>query len=103
MEPGAGEHIRQEWETWWPDVPLVVMSSPYRSLVEPLLDFLDETDRQHNDGRLATVVLPEFIPGRWWQSLLHNQTAWLLKAALLYRRRHSGLERVIIDVPFHLR
>ncbi len=103
LEPGSGEAAREEWEAWWPDVPLVVVPSPYRSVVGPLLQFLDETDQQHNDGQLATVVLPEFIPGKWWESLLHSQTAWLIKAALLYHRRWSGLERVVIDVPFHLR
>jgi amino acid transporter len=102
LEPGAGEKARVEWESWWPDVPIVVVSSPYRSIVEPLLKFLEAEDSQHNDGQLATVVLPEFIPGRWWQSLLHNQTAWLIKTALLYGRHHHGLERVVIDVPFHL-
>jgi len=81
----------------------VVLPSPYRSVIGPLLDFLDETDRQHNDGQLATVVLPEFIPARWWENLLHNQTAWLIKAALLYRRRHLGFQRTIIDVPYHLK
>ena len=103
LEPGAGEKARGEWEAWWPDVPMVVVPSPYRSVVGPLLQFLDETDAQHNDGQLAAVVLPEFIPGKWWQTLLHNQTAWLIKAALLYRRRKPGRERVVIDVPFHLR
>jgi len=103
LEPGAGERVRREWQDWWPDVPLVVMPSPYRSIVGPLLDFLDETDRQHNDGQLAAVVLPEFVPARRWQSLLHNQTAQLLKAALLYHRRRLGYQRVIIDVPYHLR
>ncbi len=102
LEPGSGEKARLEWESWWPDVPMVVVPSPYRSIVAPLMQFLDETDSQHNDGQLATIVLPEFVPGRWWQSLLHNQTAWLLKTALLYHRRQHGLERIIIDVPFHL-
>ena len=102
LEPDAGEKARLEWESWWPDVPMVVVPSPYRSIVAPLLQFLEETDLQHNDGQLATVVLPEFIPARWWQSLLHNQTAWLLKGALLYRSRQHGLERIVIDVPFHL-
>ena len=102
LEPGAGEKARIEWESWWPDVPIVVVSSPYRSIVSPLLKFLEDTDAQHNDGQLATIVLPEFIPSHWWQTLLHNQTAWLIKAALLYRRRQKGMERVIIDVPFHL-
>jgi hypothetical protein len=52
---------------------------------------------------LATVILPEFVPAKWWQSLLHNQTAWLLKAAMLYRRRNRGFQNVIIDIPYHLR
>jgi amino acid transporter len=103
LEPGAGQHVCQKWEQWWPDVPLIVVSSPYRSIVGTLLDFLDETDRQHNDGRLAVVVLPEFVPAKWWQGLFHNQTAWLIKAALLYRRRYHGFQRVIIDIPYHLR
>ena len=103
LEPGAGEKVRESWEEWWPDVPLVVIPSPYRSVTGPLLDYLDEMDREHNDGRLATVVLPEFVPAKWWHALLHNQTAWLLKAAMLYRRRTHGFQRVIIDVPYHLR
>jgi X-X-X-Leu-X-X-Gly heptad repeat protein len=102
LEPGTGEVIREKWEHWWPDVPLVVLPSPYRSLVGPLLDFLDETDQEHDDGQLATVVLPEFVPARWWHSLLHNQTAWLLRAAMLYRRRRLGFQRAIISIPHHL-
>jgi hypothetical protein len=102
LEPGSGEKAKVEWEAWWPDVPMVVIPSPFRSIVGPLLQFLDETDALHNDGQLAAVVLPEFIPGKWWQTLMHNQTAWLIKAALLYRRRKPGMERVVIDVPFHL-
>jgi amino acid transporter len=103
LEPGSGARLQQEWQQWWPGLPLVVLPSPYRSIIGPLLDFLDETDRQHNDGRLATVVLPEFVPARRWQLLLHNRTAQLLKAALLYRRRQLGFQRVIIDVPYHLK
>lgn len=103
LEPGAGEHIREEWEEWWPEVPLVIVTSPYRSTIGPLLDFLDETDRQHNDGQQAVVVLPEFVPANWWEEFLHNQTALIIKAALLFGRRHSGLQRVIIDVPYRIR
>ena len=103
LEPGVGESVRQKLAEWWPDVNLTVVPSPYRSVIGPLLEFLDETDRLHNDGQLAALVLPEFIPAKWWQSLLHNQTAWLIKAALLYRRRFSGFPRVIIDIPYHLR
>jgi amino acid transporter len=103
LEPGAGDRLQQEWRDRWPELRLVVLPSPYRSIIGPLLEFLDETDRQHNDGQQATVVLPELVPARRWQSLLHNQTAQLLKAALLYRRRRLGFQQVIIDVPYHLR
>lgn len=103
LEPDQGARIQQEWAAWWPDVPLVVVPSPYRSLVGPLLDYLDATDREHHDGQLAVVLLPEFVPARRWHGILHNQTARLLKAALLYRRRRLGFQRVIIDMPYHLR
>ena len=103
LEPGAGKHVLKEWKCWWPDVPLVILPSPYRSIIRPLLDYLDEDDRKHNDGTLAAVVLPEFIPARWWQQLLHNQTSLMIKTALLYRRRTQGFQRIIIDVPYHLK
>ena len=102
LEPGSGERIREKWQACWPHVPLVILPSPYRSIVGPLLDYLDRTDEEHDDGQLATVVLPEFVPAKWWHGLLHNQTAWLIKAALLYRRRHHGYQRAIVDVPYHL-
>ena len=103
LEPGASERVRKEWMAWWPDVPLVILPSPYRSIIQPLLDYLDQDDLQHNDGTLAAVVLPEFIPAKWWQQLLHNQTSWLIKTALLYRRRTLGYQHIIIDVPYHLK
>ncbi|HEX8991509.1 MAG TPA: APC family permease [Anaerolineales bacterium] len=103
LEPGAGDKVKEDWATWWPDIPLVVVPSPYRSLVGPLLTFLEKTDLEHNDGQLAVVVLPEFVTAHWWENLLHNQTASLIKAALLYGRRRSGGERLIVDVPYHLR
>jgi hypothetical protein len=73
-----------------------VLESPYRSLLEPLLDYI----RQINDASpddYVTVILPEFVPARWWQHLLHNQSALLIKGALLFRRN-----TVVTSVPFHL-
>lgn len=102
LQPEAGTKIREQWVRWFPDTPLVILPSPYRSIVRPLLDFLDRIDLEHNDGYQAAVVLPEFVPARWWHALLHNQTSWLLKTAMLYRRRNQGFQRVIIDVPYHL-
>jgi len=103
LEPGSSRSIREQWQSCWTDVPLVVLPSPYRSIVGPFLDFLDETDRQHDDGQLAAVVLPEWVPAKWWHGLLHNQTARLIRNALLYHRRHLGFQRVIIEIPYHLR
>jgi amino acid transporter len=103
LELGAGQLIHEKWKRLWPNVPLVILPSPYRSIVGPFLDFLDGIDEKYNDGQLAAVVLPEWVPAHWWQSLLHNQTARLIRNALLYRRRHLGFQRIIIEVPYHLR
>ncbi|MEM2902005.1 MAG: APC family permease [Candidatus Bathyarchaeia archaeon] len=103
LEPGSGQRVLEQWKHWWPNVPLVVLQSPYRSVVEPFLRYLDEADRKRDDGQQAAVILPEWVPAHWWQSFLHNQTARLIKEALLYRRRRHGYQRVIIDVPYHLR
>jgi amino acid transporter len=103
LEPGESDAVHERWNRLFPDIPFVAVQSPYRSTIQPIIHFLDETDLEHNDGQLATVILPEFVPAKWWQGFLHNQTAWLLKAAMLYRRRSLGFQRVIIDVPYHLR
>lgn len=103
IEPENTKEVQDEWQTWSQDVPLVIIPSPYRSLIGPLLDFLDQTDQEHNDDQLATVLLPEFIPTHWWQNLLHNQTANLLRLAILYRRRTHQHTRAIIDIPFYLK
>ena len=75
----------------------VVVESPYRALVTPLLAYNDLVDRQEEDDTL-TVVLPEFVAKRWWEHLLHNQAALRLKAALLFR---PGT--IVVSVPYHLR
>ena len=103
IEPGTGKQIQQRWQEWYPDIPLEIIASPYRSIIRPLLEFLDRTDIEHNDGQLAAVLLPEIVPAQTWHTLLHNQVAWLLKTALLYRRRTKGYQRLIIDVPYHLK
>ena len=103
VNPTVTEKVQREWETWAPDVHLVVVASPYRSTIGPLLDFIEQTDHDHNDGQYATIVLPEFIPAHRWQFLLHNQTAALLKLALIYKRRRFRHTHVIVDVPFYLR
>ncbi len=102
IEPGEGERIQQKWKTYFPDLPLVVIPSPYRSIIRPLLDFLDQYDEESDDGTLAGIVIPEFVTANFWENMLHNQMAWLIKFTLLYRRRKLGFQRMIIDVPYHL-
>jgi hypothetical protein len=66
-----------------------------------LLEFIDRFVQE--EGDYVTLVVPEFVPARWWHHLLHNETAWLLKLALLYGRRDwRGRFRIITDVPFYL-
>jgi hypothetical protein len=102
VEPGAGERVRKRWDEWFPDIMLKIVPSPYRSIIGPFIEFLDRYDEEVNDGQLAAVILPEFITEGFWGNILHNQMAWLIKFALLYRRRKKGFQQVIVDVPFHL-
>ncbi len=84
-----------------PDITLDVLPSPYRSVIEPLSEFIDQFVQA--EGDYVTVVLPEFVPAKWWHHLLHNQTAWGLKVALLYSRANwKGRFHIITDVPFYL-
>lgn len=96
LDPEVTERLRAKWDHWGSGVPLVVLPSPYRSLLRPLLDYIDEIEARYDDDVL-TIVLPEFIPSKWWQHLLHNQTALLIKGALLFSRG-----KVVTSVPYHL-
>lgn len=103
IEPGRGFDVRKQWQDWFPDIPLDIVPSPYRSLVEPLLTYLDRVDREAHDGKEAVLILPEFIPAKAWQDALHNQSARLIKNAIIYQRDKEGVHRIVIDVPYHLR
>jgi amino acid transporter len=92
----AGERLRRQWEESVLDVPLVIVESPYRSLVEPILAYVDALDRKQPE-QVITVVLPEFITHRFWHRFLHNQLSLRLKRALINRPN-----TVVVDVPYHL-
>ena len=102
VEPQVTARVQEKWPIWGQDIPLVILESPYRSTAGPLLNYLDKLDRRAPELGLAVIVLPEFIPARWWHHLLHNQTALLLKMVLTYRRGQTSRARVIIDVPYYL-
>jgi amino acid transporter len=92
----ATEQLRRDWLTWGGKVQLVVLPSPFRSVMEPLLEYIEQAENERPED-YVTVILPEFVPARWWQHLLHNQRALLIKGALLFRPN-----TVVTSVPFHL-
>jgi len=92
----ATAKLKEKWERWGSGIELVVLPSPYRELTRPLLRYVDRLRRKGYDN-FVTVVLPEFIPARWWQQFLHNQSSLLLKGSLLFKR-----SVVVVSVPYHL-
>ena len=96
-DPARTARLEEKWGKWGLGVPLVVLTSPYRSLLRPLLDYLDQI-QSRGDEQMVTIVLPEFLPRHWWQHVLHNQTALLVKGALLFRKN-----TVVADVPYLLK
>ncbi len=95
--------VQQEWEEWqkhfsdMEETHLLTIESPYRALIRPILAYIDTVHQRHPDDTL-TIILPEFVVLHWWEYLLHNQTAFRLKAALLFR---PGI--IVVSVPQHLR
>src|SRR5437899_2655146 len=89
--------LEEKWGRYGMGVPLIVLTSPYRSLLGPLTKYVDHLQSQ-GENHVVTIVLPEFIPARWWQLGLHNQTAFLIKGAMLFRKNV-----IVTDVPYHLR
>jgi amino acid transporter len=96
VNPAQTEQLRKDWDAWGGRVTLVVLPSPFRSLMEPLLEYIEQAAAEKAND-YVTVILPEFVPARWWQHLLHNQTSLLIKGALLFRPNI-----VVTSVPFHL-
>jgi hypothetical protein len=94
-EDSAAE-FRKRWNAWAGKVPLDVIESPYRSLVPPVLKYIDRIAERDPD-RPITIVLASFVPHSWWEWLLHSQTALRLKASLLFRPN-----TIVIDVPYHV-
>jgi amino acid transporter len=93
----ATAKLREKWERWGAGVNLVVLPSPYRELTRPLLRYIARLERK-NSNDVVTVLLPEFVPAKWWQHLLHNQSSLMLKGALLFK---EGV--IVISVPYHLK
>jgi hypothetical protein len=98
LDEEEGETLRRAWESWGDGVRLVILDSPYRLLLEPLLGYIEGVAAHRQPGEMITIVVPQFVPIRRWHNVLHAQTAVLLRLALLFK---PGI--VITNVPYHLK
>ncbi len=96
-DPTRTPRILQKWQTWGKGIPLEVLSSPYRSILRPLVHYVDQVSDPTRRDEVVTIVLPQFVTAKPWQQLLHNQTALLIQMVFLFRR-----EVIVVNVPFHL-
>ena len=97
IDPEATARIQQEWKNWGHEIPFVILKSPYRSVIRPLLEYIDDID-QVTHREMVTVVIPEFVTAKWWHQILHNQTAFVIRTALMFRP-HT----VVTSVRYHLK
>jgi len=93
----AAEAVQRKWGLWGSGVRLVILDSPYRLLIEPVLDYVQDVARTRQPSEVITIVVPQFVPRRRWHNLLHSQTAVLLRLALLFQR-----DIVITNVPYQV-
>jgi amino acid transporter len=97
IDPAKTLEVRRKWESWGAGVRLVILESPYRLLIEPLLEYIEDISRKRQPNETITVVVPHFVSSQKWTSLLHSQTAGILRQALLHE---PGI--VITEVPYHI-
>ncbi|MBB6731327.1 APC family permease [Cohnella zeiphila] len=92
------EKMERKWEEWDPGVRLIVLRTSYRSIIRPLIKFIDTVEWKTSETDYLTILIPQFVPRNGWENLLHNQSSLLLRAFLLNRR-----DVVVATVPYHLR
>jgi len=97
IDEADAEKIRRKWDAWGEGVRLVILNSPYRLLIEPLLQYVEQIADSRQPNEILTIVVPQFVPKHWWENLLHTQTASTLRMALLFK---PGI--VITDVPYQV-
>ena len=97
IEPAEAEKVKKKWELWGEGTRMVMLNSPYRLFLEPLLDYIAEISKHRQPGETLTIVVPEFISNSRITTALHTNTADLLRSHL---KRHEGI--VIINVPYHV-
>ncbi|MGI2328366.1 APC family permease [Planococcus sp. YIM B11945] len=93
------KRFEEKWKVWHPDVRLVTLYSPYRSILHPLMKFIGTVEHKATELHYrVTVVIPQFIPKKGWHNILHNQSGTLIRTILLYRRN-----LIVVTVPYHLK
>lgn len=97
IDPSEAETLRKKWGLWGGGARLVVLDSPYRLLLEPVLDYIKAVADRRQPNEIITIVVPQFVPRKSWHNLLHAQTAVMLRLALLFR---PGI--VITNVPYQV-
>ncbi len=97
LDPADADKIQRKWEMWGQAVRLVILDSPYRLMIEPLLRYIEDIASRRQPNEIITVVVPQFVPRHWWGNLLHAQTATWLRLALLFE---PGI--VVTDVPYQV-
>ncbi len=97
LDPTRDERIRERWTLWSRGLPLVILESPYRSLVDPILEYIDILQSREDNCQI-TIVVPEFMPTGWWAKLLHGQAGVVLLLRLRYR---PGV--AVTNIPYHIK
>jgi amino acid transporter len=96
LDPEATARLKIQWDKLVPAIPLTVIKSPYRSVITPVIRFVDDVAQATHDDTI-TVIIPEFVTPKWYHQFLHNQTALLMRAALRSREN-----TIVTSVRYHL-
>ncbi len=97
IDPDEATKVKDKWEMWGDGTRLVILDSPFRLFIEPMLAYIDEIDSLRQPNEVITIVVPEFIPRKAWTNILHTQTAFMLRMALSFRK-----DIVITNVPYQV-
>jgi hypothetical protein len=97
IDPAESEKIQKKWKTWGEGTRLIILDSPFRLLIEPLLEYIEEIIENRQPNETITIVVPQFLPSKRWHQALHMRTAEVLRQELLSKQ---GV--VVTDVPYHV-
>lgn len=98
IDEEIGHKVREKWNCWNPGIELVTLYSPYRLVVQPLIDFIEELSKEKGPNDYITILIPEFETKKWWHRLLHNQTGLILRTLLILKKNV-----IVSTIPYHLK